>query len=279
MPVLEGEPTELMVRCPLCGAADLAPLIRVKEWEIVECRRCLLGMLASPPDEAELSRLYSEQYFADHAIGYTQVEEARHRGVRGQHKRAEMVKRWKRGGRLLDVGCASGYFLAAARACGFEAEGVELSTWAAEEARKHFGVRVTIGESDILGREPRFDAITMWHSLEHTRDPLATVRAARALLRPGGVLAIELPNHRSLDAEKYGEAWTGWSVPYHLWHFSPQSLSVLLDRGGFELKAMKTSPSQYVRERLKRVPVLGLLRKPIAACFTGRDVTAVAVRG
>src|SRR3989338_3719533 len=100
MPVLEGEPTELMVRCPLCGSPDLAPLIRVKDLEIVECRRCILGMLASPPDEAELSRLYSEQYFAGHAIGYTQVEEARHRGVRGQRKRAEIVKRWKRGGQL-----------------------------------------------------------------------------------------------------------------------------------------------------------------------------------
>jgi SAM-dependent methyltransferase len=237
-------------------------------------------MLAERPSEAQLSALYQETYFSTHAIGCAADDEKRAKGVRGQRKRVGWVRRFVRpGAAVLDVGCASGFFLEAARQQGFAVEGVELSQWAADEAKRRFGLTVTVGQlTDVPGPRPRFDAVTMWHSLEHTRDPIAALETARALLKEGGALAVELPNYRSIDAWGYGDGWSGWSVPYHFWHFSPKSLAAIVRRCGFEVRLVKTLPSTYVKERVKRIPILGLLRKVIASWYVGRDLVLVATK-
>lgn len=267
-----------MKTCLLCGSPTLTPVVRVKEWTVVECAPCALGMLSPWPDAAELTRLYQEAYFADHRIGYAETAADRDRGVSGQRGRAARVRSWVSGGTLLDVGSATGYFLAAARAQGFDVEGIELSSWAAERARGELGVPVTVGEVGDLDATPRFDVVTMWHSLEHTRDPVGVIRSVHTLLREGGTVVIELPNYRSRDAEGYGAEWVGWRIPYHLWHFTPRSLGALLTQNGFRIKTIRRSPSRYVAERVKRIPGLGWARKVVGAFFAGRDFLVVAVK-
>jgi SAM-dependent methyltransferase len=271
---------EPVAACCLCGSEQLDLLIEVEHWRIVECRRCELGMLASRPAETQLAALYQEAYFSAHSIGYAKGESDIEKGVRGQRKRVRWAKALAPpGGTLLDVGCASGYFLAAARQSGLDAEGVEVSSWAAEEAKQRFGLRVTVGQiSDVPGPHPRFDVVTMWHSLEHTRDPIATLTIVHGLLRDGGILAIELPNYQSVDARGYGLSWSGWSVPYHFWHFSPKSLSALVRRCGFDVRMIKTLPSSYIKDRVRRIPVVGLFRNLIAKWYVGRDLVLVAAK-
>ncbi|MFZ5875342.1 MAG: class I SAM-dependent methyltransferase [Nitrospirota bacterium] len=267
-----------MKTCLLCGSSNLTPVVRVDQWTVVECAACELGMLSPWPDDAELARLYQESYFAEHGIGYAESAEDRERGVRGQSGRAALVRSWVSGDKLLDMGSATGHFLAAARARGFDVEGVELSAWAAEQARSELGVPVTLGEISDLGATPRFDVVTMWHSLEHTRDPLSVLRATHALLRDGGTVVIELPNYRSYDAKGYGTAWTGWDLPYHRWHFSPKSLRTLLTQTGFRVRTVQRTPSRYVAARMKRIPIVGWARKLIAAWYVGRDLRIVAIK-
>lgn len=272
--------SEIVSSCLLCGSSRLDPLIEIDGARVVECVACKLGILAARPSEAQLTALYQEAYFSAHSIGYAKDETDAQRGVRGQRKRVTWIKGCvPRGARLLDVGCASGYFLAAAQQSGFEVEGVEVSTWASEEAKKRFNVRVTVGQiHDVPGPYPRFDAVTMWHSLEHARDPQATLDVAYRLLKPGGVVAIELPNYQSVDARGYGPAWSGWSLPYHFWHFSPTSLSTLVRRCGFDVRMIKTLPSSYIKEKVRPIPFVGLFRNLIAKWYVGRDLILVATK-
>ncbi len=271
---------ETVTACCLCGSKHLVPLTEMGQWRIVECRQCELAMLESRPSETQLAALYQEAYFSAHSIGYAKGEEDTEKGVRGQRKRVGWVSAFApAGASLLDVGCASGYFLAAARRGGFGAEGVEVSEWAANESRQRFGLRVTTGQiGDVPGPHPRFDVVTMWHSLEHTRDPVATLTTVHRLLRDGGILGIELPNYRSIDARGYGLSWSGWSMPYHFWHFSPASLSALVRRCGFDVRMIKTLPSLYIKEKVRQIPVVGLFRNLIARWYVGRDLVLVAAK-
>ena len=268
---------ESLTQCLICGADRLDPLIAVDGWTIVECRACRLGMLSPRPEEKELADLYDQSYFKARVCGHRELDDEVARGVREQRKRVALVRRFVNGGRLLDVGCAVGYFLAAAKRAGFEAEGLERSGWAAREARQRFSVHVPTGDIfSITGGSQRFEAITLWHMLEHARDPAAVLRAVRDLLAEGGKVFIELPNYRSVDAKGYGTEWTGWDLPYHLWHFTPESLSTLLTACGFNVLLVKHHPSTYIRNRLRRMPVVSHLRNLICLFYSGRDMTVVA---
>lgn len=269
---------ESLTQCLICGADRLDPLIAVDGWTIVECRACRLGMLSPRPDDKELSALYQEPYFASHGMDRDSTGEVARR-IRDQRKRVNLVKSFVRGGKLLDVGCAVGYFLAAANREGFAVEGVERSVWAAEEAKRRFSVNAHVGDIDRLADgEPRFDAVTMWHVLEHTPDAASALTAARTLLRAKGKLFIEVPNYLGTDAKGYGTDWSGWDVPNHLWHFTPGSLSKLLAKCGFQVVSIKRHPSTYIRNRLKTIPVVGLFRNLVCLLYSGRDFTVVAAK-
>ena len=268
---------ESLTKCLICGADRLDPLIAVDGWTIVECRACRLGMLSPRPDEKELADLYDQSYFEARVCGHRGSDDEVARGVRWQRKRVALVRRFVNGKRLLDVGCAVGYFLAAAKRAGFEAEGVEWSDWAAQETRMRFSISVTTGDIfSITGGTQHFDAITLWHMLEHARDPRAVLLAARELLTEGGKVFVELPNYRSVDARCDKNEWVGWQLPYHLWHFSPESLSTLLTTCGFNVLLVKRHPSTYVRNKLRTMPVVSVLRNLVCLFYSGRDMTIVA---
>jgi ubiquinone/menaquinone biosynthesis C-methylase UbiE len=267
---------ESLSTCLICGADRLDPLVAIDRWTVVECRDCGLGILSPRPDPSELSTLYEEPYFVAQEMRHRSAAEA-DRGLRAQRKRVALVRSFVRGGRLLDVGCAVGDFLVAAKRRGFEVEGVEYSAWAADEAIRRLGGPVHIGDIHRLaGSDRRFDAVTMWHVLEHTRDPIADLTAARGVLSDGGWLFIELPNYQSIDAKRSGPDWQGWQLPYHFWHFTPGSLSRLLVKCGFEVIALKRHPSSYVRNALKPIPLVGLFRNLVCLFYPGRDFTLVA---
>jgi 2-polyprenyl-3-methyl-5-hydroxy-6-metoxy-1,4-benzoquinol methylase len=134
-------------------------------------------------------------------------------------------------GRLLDVGCSTGRFLLAARLEGWEASGVDVSVRAAEVAAEFAGVPTTAGLITDVDGGDGFDAITAWETLEHVVDPVGFVMQAKRILRPGGALAISVPNWSSpwMRASDNIEHWP----PYHLTFWEPHTLRALLLDAGF----------------------------------------------
>jgi len=138
-----------------------------------------------------------------------------------------------RPGRLLEVGCASGSFLARMAARGWAAEGIELSPRAAAEARA-LGHRVHAGPIETApDYDEPFDLIVGFMVLEHLHDPVHALRRLRGWIKPGGSLVLSVPNCGSLEFRVFGDAWYALQVPCHLSHFTPRTLRLVLERGGF----------------------------------------------
>jgi SAM-dependent methyltransferase len=134
---------------------------------------------------------------------------------------------------VLDVGCGTGEFLAGAKRVGWKTTGVEPSTDAAAMAQKNHGLEVH-EEAWMEACTETFDAITLWHVLEHVHDLGKRLQQLYRLLSNDGILVIAVPNYTAADAKIFGENWAAWDVPRHLYHFSPDSMKRLLAYHGFE---------------------------------------------
>jgi 2-polyprenyl-3-methyl-5-hydroxy-6-metoxy-1,4-benzoquinol methylase len=138
------------------------------------------------------------------------------------------------GRRVLDVGAASGSFLAEAQRRGYEVSGCEPSEWMCRFAREHYGITIEPATLFDLRREDgSLDLLTMWDVLEHTTDPTAVLRRAHALLAPGGVLALTVPDYGSWAARIMGRRWV-FLLTVHLYYFTRDTIDALLRRCGFE---------------------------------------------
>ncbi len=134
--------------------------------------------------------------------------------------------------RVLDAGAGQGRFVAAARAAGYDAFGIEPARRGLERAHA-LGAPVqgvTIEEADIPPAS--LDAVTLWHVLEHVDDPRGVLERIAAWLRPGGGLLVGVPNLASVQARLGGERWFHLDVPRHRTHFTPAGLTGLLERSG-----------------------------------------------
>lgn len=154
--------------------------------------------------------------------------------------RARMVERQagKRSGMVLDIGCGDGDFLRAMRRRGWKTVGVELTN----QKRNRLNERgiCAVGPDDWSNLETEsFDAITLWHALEHLHQPLDVLRCVRRLLKPGGVCVIAVPNAGSPQAKREGTMWFGYDVPRHLWHFTPATLARFLTQSGLTVREFR----------------------------------------
>ena len=137
-------------------------------------------------------------------------------------------------GRLLDIGAGRGRFVAAARAAGWSACGVEPSARGVEAARTVYGVELE--RASLSEATGSFDAVTLWHVLEHVDDPGAALAHVSSLLLPGGVLLVGAPNLSSVQARVGGARWFHLDLPRHRTHFTPIGLRLLLERHGFTVE-------------------------------------------
>ena len=243
------------VPCGLCGETDSRPFNRLREWSLVQCRACNGVFLNPRPTRAALTRLYSQEYFTekrlqhDHRASVVKAEVAlRADPVAQLTAEAGHVGRW------LDIGCASGYLLAAARRAGWHVQGVEISEWAAQFASVELGLTVFCGtlegfaEDDHVGE---FDLVTAMAYLEHSPSPPEDIRLIRRMLLPGGVVAIRVPNLGSFDRLWHGDRWRGWDPPFHLFHFTVRRLRELLEEEGLAVYRVHRefwNPLVHIRE-------------------------------
>jgi len=147
--------------------------------------------------------------------------------------------------RLLDVGCHIGVFLEIAREQGWEVWGVEPSSWAAKQARDR-GLEVSIGTlKEAQFPSNFFDVVTMWDVIEHLTDPLGSLEEVNRILVPGGIICIHTINIESPFARLMGPRWP-WLMEMHLYYFSPQTLSQMLEKAGFRLVQTFTQ-GRYLR--------------------------------
>jgi SAM-dependent methyltransferase len=227
--------------CLACGA-PAEPSERLPGHGLWGCHTC--GLLFAPErSAAELRALYGDEYFEAYGgeeLGYAGDEGRRRYEAR---RRLAFVRRHARAGALLEIGCAGGYFLATARAAGFAVVGVEPGPGMAESARVRFGLDVRtafLEDADLPAGA--FDVACLWHVLEHLAAPGEALDRVRGLLRPGGMVAIEVPNAASAQARRLRAAWPHWDFGHHVAHYTPAALRALFGRAGFGVVHLDTFP-------------------------------------
>ena len=264
--------------CTLCGSRSREPLIRKNSWQVYRCTGCGLGFLDPRPSKRDIKDLYRKKYFADHygaELSPDRPEFKKRLGL--EDHRLRFLRRFKRKGRILDIGCGNGYFLAACRNEGYEVQGVEISDWAGYYATQQLNLPVEFGDVEDMEFPPRsFDTITMWHFLEHCPDPRRVVSRVKAWLKRDGILVVDVPNYVGTDAIKKGGNWDGWDLPCHLYHFTPATLKRLIKTHGFKVIRSKTYHSETVKMSLKRIPITSLLARPIAKLYSGTSIAIIA---
>jgi len=256
----------------------LVPFIEVEGREIRRCERCGLGETVCPsPKESQAS--YDAAYLEKQWTGADPSPEQIEQAVRAELPRLRRVERAACGSRLLEVGPGHRYFLEAARRRGFEPRGIDVSSAAAELCASRFGIAVEVTSvEEATIPDSRLDVVVAWHVLEHLADPFAALRRVRCWLAPAGIIGVEVPNYESYDARQLGADWQGWQPTYHRWHFAPRTLDRMLRETGFTVERAWHSPSRIARERLKRIPVLGLFRRVLWQRYPGTGVAAIARR-
>ncbi len=264
--------------CILCGSPEREPLIRQGQWCVLRCKSCGLGVLDPHPDQRELSDLYQTHYLEDlYGVGFEVGSAGMKKRLSQETHRIRFFRRAKRSGKLLDIGCGMGYFLAACRDWGYDVEGMDISEDSATYVRDHLRLSVSVGTVDEIDYpQASFDVITMWHFLEHAPDPRLYLKKTRKWLKPGGLLVVDVPNYTSTDARRAWQSWKGWHLPFHLYHFTPETLCGLLAKQGFRVVRRKSYLSESVKEMLERKRVPRAIARLIARCYSGHSFAVVA---
>ncbi|MGC8787731.1 MAG: methyltransferase domain-containing protein, partial [Anaerolineae bacterium] len=193
----EGDVLEY-VHCNLCGADDTELVAEVEGFHIVRCRQCGLVYVNPRYREDFLQQLYTAEYYDHDGIRNGQAFFGYEDYIADEEnikitfaKRLRTIERFANKGRLLDVGCATGFFLDLARAKGWEVVGSEVSEFAARYAREKLGLEVRLGALKELHFEAEaFDVVTMWDVIEHVADPMGDLLEVWRILRADGLLSL-----------------------------------------------------------------------------------------
>jgi 2-polyprenyl-3-methyl-5-hydroxy-6-metoxy-1,4-benzoquinol methylase len=214
----------ILLTCTACGENKEHTLVfTVNGCEIWRCESCGLG--AAKTSGFDPSSYYTADYFSGrHEDGYSDYRGAEPVLRREFSHSVDFIRRYRSGGRLLDVGCAYGFFLKEAKAH-FDVTGIELAEDAAEAGRQA-GLNVLSGVADEanLARVGEVDVITMFDVIEHLPDPRETLALCTRYLRPGGVMVITTGDFASLTARLMGSKWRLMTPPQHLFYFTRESL-------------------------------------------------------
>ncbi len=244
---MEHTPLEALNTCPICGGNELVPALVVEDrtvshesFRLTDCGSCGFRFTNPRPPQSDIGRYYQSANYISHTNTSTSLQDrvyqlARKWALGSKHR---LIRRHQPNGRVLDVGCGTGEFLAYLKSRGYLVHGVEPNTNARQQAIANHALDV-VPNLELVAQKERFKVVTLWHVLEHLPDPRATLKNLFALLSDRGLLVIAVPDRESWDAQHYGPDWAAWDVPRHLSHFRRTDIKRLLHEHGFELVAIQ----------------------------------------
>jgi len=239
--------------CPLCGKTNFEKLLTCKDhyatgetFDIYQCKDCGFKFTQDFPVESEIGRYYATSDYISHSDTRKGLMNKVYHNVRSimLNKKRDLICRYthKQQGTLLDIGTGTGYFINKMHQSGWNVEAVEKNTDARKFAKDNFGL--TVHEDIFLAtcKDKSFDAITLWHVMEHLQKINEVWDVLNRLLKDDGLLFIAVPNSESADAAFYGQYWAAYDVPRHLWHFTPETMKAFGEKHRFELVEMLPMP-------------------------------------
>lgn len=254
-----------VIACDFCGSQKSTFLIAAKDrlsnggvFQVVRCEECGLILTNPRPVEEDILAFYPDNFVSWQTTPQT-PKELRLRLEDLMYNLARKGGLFSKGlyhglryiypmiskiplepGRLLDIGCGTGHYLDHMKKLGWEVKGIDISATACRLARTYYGLEVFNGTLEQANLPAEyFDLVTMIGVLEHLHHPMKTLEEVYRILRPGGVVAIAVPNIDSWGAKFFKEHWWVLELPRHLYHFSPQILKRYLYKTGFKVELLR----------------------------------------
>jgi SAM-dependent methyltransferase len=236
--------------CPVCNSAGIQQVLTTRDYtvssesfSIWQCANCSLRFTQNVPGADEIGGYYKSEEYISHSETskgfvnwlYLRVRKFTLSSKRNFIEDETAIKK----GSLLDIGAGAGAFVHHMKENGWTVEGVEPDPQAIERANNQYGIRLKTSPELFGYKQLTFDAVTMWHVLEHVHDLHEYVRQIKNICRPGGKIFIAMPNYTSFDADHYGPEWAAYDVPRHLYHFSPASMQELMRKHGCTIEKMQ----------------------------------------
>lgn len=239
--------------CLVCGSDKFEPFLICKDYtvsqenfNIVSCKSCGFKFTNPRPDDSVIGNYYKAESYVSHTNSKKGIVNKLYHYVRNHtlKSKIKMVSSFVSRGTILDYGCGTGMFLSAIKNAGWETYGMEPDNdarkIASESGNNVFSDK---GRINTYITDKKFNAITLWHVLEHVTDMPDTLTFFKTRLNKEGVLIIAVPNHISYDAQHYKEFWAAYDVPRHLHHFDIKSMTSLVEKAGFKLQ--ETKPMKF----------------------------------
>ena len=252
------------VNCNLCKSDDIKLLFIKSKFNIVQCRKCGL-VYVNPRHAVEtlVKKVYTKGYYLGRDIPkYEKNIDIRayedYTGMEKQIKtkfgiRLKRIEKYIKGGRLLDIGCAVGFFLEVAKENEWDAFGVDLSEFASNYARKR-GLNVFTGDvTEANFPDEYFDVITMWDVIANLQDPYSNLIEANRILKKNGLIVISTGNINSIFAKVRGMNWKFLSPEGHFYYFSSRTLKKILEITGFNIVKITTHGSITYNELIRNM--------------------------
>jgi 2-polyprenyl-3-methyl-5-hydroxy-6-metoxy-1,4-benzoquinol methylase len=235
--------------CPVCSGTSISKVFSCQDYtvsqkffNILECGSCSVRFTQNVPDLSEIGSYYASEDYISHTDTNKGIINKLYHAIRKftlKQKKSLLLATTKLfKGKILDIGCGTGSFLETMKNAGWETVGLEPNL----EARNLASAK------NIESHEPnhlfnlsdkQFDVISLWHVLEHVHDLHNYIEQFKRLLKDNGLLVIAVPNYTSSDASHYDAFWAAYDVPRHLYHFSPKSMKILLEKHQFNIEAIK----------------------------------------
>ena len=237
--VTELNPTET-VDCPLCDRAPVRFAIDYQGFQLCQCEKCGLQFQSPRLTFEELAdKIYTEDYCPGHEESASEKAYAR--------QLSNFEKLMGKKGSVLDVGCGNGSFLEFAKAHGWETFGADIRL---SPETKNLTCPLWEGRlTDIDFGDAKFDVIRFNHVLEHLQNPLVELARCRALLSPGGLVFVGVPNVGGISPKiknlqsRLGlkrKRWRHYAATHHLYFFTPATLRRMIEKAGFSVRFWET---------------------------------------
>ncbi len=236
--------------CPCCSSKNISAVLTVKDYtvsqeqyEVFECTDCSLRFTQHVADEESIGKYYQSENYISHSDTNKGIINKLYHYVRTitlKNKYKIVCTQSKKTiGNLLDIGAGTGAFANFMKTAKWTVTGLEPDNTARTVAYNKFQLELQPPADLFNLPNNSFDAITMWHVLEHVHNLDGYMNAFGKLLKQEGKLFIAVPNYTSYDAAVYKEYWAAYDVPRHLYHFSPKSIELLAARHNLNVTAIK----------------------------------------
>jgi SAM-dependent methyltransferase len=240
--------------CNLCGSQDPIPLFRTTDtryhlpgsFGIVRCRSCGLVYLNPRPSFLSISTYYPSCYQPYQALRETGLEVQLLQVFQALFENYNRFFRLSRRGRLLDLGCGNGEFIRQKTKEGYDTYGVEINSDVAEQGKRE-GLEVFCGTiEEAAFPDGFFQVVTLNHVLEHMYDPSGTLREIFRIMEDNGYLFIAAPNFNGFESKLFKNDWDCLDSPRHVYHFTPETITALLEKTGFHVRTIRFSPTPVI---------------------------------